>query len=105
MYGIKFTIKYKDIIFENFSVFYDAYLNFSGSGILTFSDFDSLLNKEDLISKEDFADLLLEDYFGDFNLYEDTIHLNQDDVDFVYNEYVKQYKNEWDQVYLTLQKK
>lgn len=105
MYGIKFTIEYKDIIFENFSVSYDAYLNFSGSGILTFSDFDSLLNKEDLISKEDFADLLLEDYFVDFNLYEDTIHLNQDDVDFVYNEYVKQYKNEWDQVYLTLQKK
>lgn len=55
-----------------------------------------MLNKEDLISKEDFADLLLEDYFRDFNLYEDTIHLNQDDVDFVYNEYVKQYKNEWD---------
>lgn len=105
MYGIKFTIEYKDIIFENFSVSYDAYLNFSGSGILTFSDFDSLLNKEDLISKEDFTDLLLEDYFRDFNLYEDTIHLNQDDVDFVYNEYVKQYRDEWDQDYLTLQKK
>lgn len=96
MYGIKFTIEYKDIIFENFSISYDAYLNFSGSGILTFSDFDSILSKEDLISKESFINLLIEDYFKDLDIYENTVHLNQEDVDFVYKEYIKQHKDEWD---------
>lgn len=93
MYGIKFTIEYKDIIFENFSVSYDAYLNFSGSGILTFSDFNNLLKKAELLDKDEFADIIMEEYLTDFNNYEDTINLNQEDLDYAYKEYVKEYKN------------
>lgn len=96
MYGIKFTIEYKDISFENFSIADIAYLDFSGSGILTFDNFNNLLEKEYILDKEDFINIIIEDYLNDFNNYEDTIHLNQEDVDEVYNEYVKQYKDEWD---------
>lgn len=95
MYGIRFTVEYNDISFENFSVSDIAYLDFSGSGILTFDNFDNLVEKEYILDKKDFTDLLIEEYFVDFDNYEDTIHLNQDDVDFVYNEYVKQYRDEW----------
>lgn len=96
MYGIKFTVEYNDVSFENFSLTYDAYLDFSGSGVLTFYDFDKLLEEKELLDKEEFVDLLMEDYFRDLDTYENTVHLNQDDVDFVYKEYVKQHKNEWD---------
>lgn len=94
MYGIRFTVEYNDVSFENFSLTYDAYLDFSGSGVLTFNGFDKLL-EEELLDKEEFVDLLMEDYFRDLDTYENTVHLNQDDVDFVYNEYVKQYRDEW----------
>ena len=93
MYGIKFTIEYKDIIFENFSVSYDAYLNFSGSGVIFFEDFDNLLKKTELLDKDEFADIIMEEYLTDFNNYEDTINLNQEDLDYTYKEYVKEYKN------------
>lgn len=93
MYGIKFTIEYKDIIFENFSVSYDAYLNFSGSGVIFFEDFDNLLKKAELLDKDEFADIIMEEYLTDFNNYEDTINLNQEDLDYAYKEYVKEYKN------------
>lgn len=94
MYGIRFTVEYKDISFENFSIADIAYLDFSGSGILTFDNFDNLVEKEYIVDKEDFTDLLIKEYFVDFDNYEDTIHLNQEDLDEVYNKYVKIYK-EW----------
>lgn len=93
MYDIRFTVDYEDISFEGFSLTNEVYLDFSGSGVLIFDDFDNLLKKEELLDKEDFIDLLMEEYFVDFNHYEDTIYLNQDDVDIAYREYVKQYKN------------
>lgn len=93
MYDIRFTVDYEDISFEGFSLTNVAYLDFSGSGVLFFEDFDNLLMKEKLLDKEDFVDLLMEEYLKDFTQYEDTIHLNQDDVDIAYKEYVKQYKN------------
>lgn len=93
MYGIRFTVEYNDISFENFSVSDIAYLDFSGSGILTFDNFDNLVEKEYILDKEDFINIIIEDYFNDFDNYEDTIHLNQEDLDYVYKEYVKQYKN------------
>ena len=94
MYGIRFTVEYNDISFENFSVSDIAYLDFSGSGILTFDNFDNLVEKEYILDKEDFINIIIEDYFNDFDNYEDTIHVNQEDLDEVYNKYVKIYK-EW----------
>lgn len=35
----------------------------------------------------------MEEYLTDFNNYEDTINLNQEDLDYAYKEYVKEYKN------------
>ena len=96
MYEIKFTVKYNNISFENFAISDIAYLDFSGSGILILDNFDNILNKGNFTSKEDFVDLLMEDYFRDLDMYENTIHLNQYDVDSVYKEYVKQYRKEWD---------
>ena len=93
MYDIRFTVDYEDISFEGFSLTNVAYLDFSGSGVLYFEDFDNLLIKEKLLDKEDFVDLLMEEYFINFDHYEDTLHLNQDDIDLVYKEYVEQYKN------------
>lgn len=93
MYGIRFTVEYNDISFENFSVSDIAYLDFSGSGILTFDNFDNLLKKAELLDKDEFADIIMEEYLTDFNNYEDTINLNQEDLDYAYKEYVKEYKN------------
>lgn len=93
MYGIRFTVEYNDISFENFSVSDIAYLDFSGSGILTFDNFDNLVEKEYILDKEDFINIIIEDYFNDFDNYEDTINLNQEDLDYAYKEYVKEYKN------------
>lgn len=93
MYGIKFTIDYEDISFEGFSLTNEVYLDFSGSGVIFFEDFDNLLKKAELLDKDEFANIIMEEYLTDFNNYEDTIHLNQDDVDIAYKEYVKQYKN------------
>ena len=93
MYDIKFTVDYEDISFEGFSLTNEVYLDFSGSGVLIFDDFDNLLKKEELLDKEAFINIIIEEYLTDFTNYEDTIHLNQDDVDIAYREYVKQYKN------------
>lgn len=93
MYGIKFTIDYEDISFEGFSLTNEVYLDFSGSGILTFDNFDNLLKKAELLDKDEFADIIIEEYLTDFNNYEDTINLNQEDLDYAYKEYVKEYKN------------
>ena len=93
MYGIKFTIDYEDISFEGFSLTNEVYLDFSGSGILTFDNFDNLLKKAELLDKDEFADIIMEEYLTDFNNYEDTINLNQEDLDYTYKEYVKEYKN------------
>lgn len=93
MYGIKFTIDYEDISFEGFSLTNEVYLDFSGSGVIFFEDFDNLLKKEELLDKDEFADIIMEEYLTDFNNYEDTINLNQEDLDYAYKEYVKQYKN------------
>lgn len=93
MYGIKFTIDYEDISFEGFSLTNEVYLDFSGSGVIFFEDFDNLLKKTELLDKDEFADIIMEEYLTDFNNYEDTINLNQEDLDYAYNEYVKEYKN------------
>lgn len=93
MYGIKFTVEYNDVSFENFPLTYDAYLDFSGSGVIFFEDFDNLLKKAELLDKDEFADIIMEEYLTDFNNYEDTINLNQEDLDYTYKEYVKEYKN------------
>lgn len=93
MYGIKFTIDYEDISFEGFSLTNEVYLDFSGSGVIFFEDFDNLLKKTELLDKDEFADLIMEEYLTDFNNYEDTINLNQEDLDYAYKEYVKEYKN------------
>lgn len=93
MYGIKFTIDYEDISFEGFSLTNEVYLDFSGSGVIFFEDFDNLLKKAELLDKDDFADIIMEEYLTDFNNYEDTINLNQEDLDYAYKEYVKEYKN------------
>ena len=93
MYGIKFTIDYEDISFEGFSLTNEVYLDFSGSGVIFFEDFDNLLKKTELIDKDEFADIIMEEYLTDFNNYEDTINLNQEDLDYAYKEYVKEYKN------------
>lgn len=93
MYGIKFTIDYEDISFEGFSLTNEVYLDFSGSGVIFFEDFDNLLKKAELLDKDEFADIIMEEYLTDFNNYEDTINLNQEDLDYVYKEYVKEYKN------------
>lgn len=93
MYGIKFTIDYEDISFEGFSLTNEVYLDFSGSGVLIFDDFDNLLKKAELLDKDEFADIIMEEYLTDFNNYEDTINLNQEDLDYAYKEYVKEYKN------------
>lgn len=93
MYGIKFTIDYEDISFEGFSLTNEVYLDFSGSGVIFFEDFDNLLKKAELLDKDEFADILMEEYLTDFNNYEDTINLNQEDLDYAYKEYVKEYKN------------
>lgn len=93
MYNIRFTVNYEDISFEGFSLTNKVYLNFSGSGVLFFEDFDNLLEKEELLDKEDFLNLLMEEYCIDFDAYEDTININPDDLNSVYKEYVKQYKN------------
>lgn len=93
MYGIKFTIDYEDISFEGFSLTNEVYLDFSGSGVIFFEDFDNLLKKTELLDKDEFADIIMEEYLTDFNNYEDTINLNQEDLDYVYKEYVKEYKN------------
>lgn len=93
MYGIKFTIDYEDISFEGFSLTNEVYLDFSGSGVIFFEDFDNLLKKAELLDKDEFADIIMEEYLTDFNNYEDTINLNQEDLDYAYREYVKQYKN------------
>lgn len=93
MYGIKFTIDYEDISFEGFSLTNKVYLDFSGSGVIFFEDFDNLLKKAELLDKDEFADIIMEEYLTDFNNYEDTINLNQEDLDYAYKEYVKEYKN------------
>ena len=93
MYGIKFTIDYEDISFEGFSLTNEVYLDFSGSGVIFFEDFDNLLKKAELLYKDEFADIIMEEYLTDFNNYEDTINLNQEDLDYAYKEYVKEYKN------------
>lgn len=93
MYGIKFTIDYEDISFEGFSLTNEVYLDFSGSGVIFFEDFDNLLKKAELLDKDEFADIIMEEYLTDFNNYEDTINLNQEDLDYTYKEYVKEYKN------------
>jgi hypothetical protein len=93
MYGIKFTIDYEDISFEGFSLTNEVYLDFSGSGVIFFEDFDNLLKKTELLDKDEFADIIMEEYLTDFNNYEDTINLNQEDLDYTYKEYVKEYKN------------
>ena len=93
MYGIKFTIDYKDISFEGFSLTNEVYLDFSGSGVIFFENFDNLLKKAELLDKDEFADIIMEEYLTDFNNYEDTINLNQEDLDYAYKEYVKEYKN------------
>lgn len=93
MYGIKFTIDYEDISFEGFSLTNKVYLDFSGSGVIFFEDFDNLLKKTELLDKDEFADIIMEEYLTDFNNYEDTINLNQEDLDYAYKEYVKEYKN------------
>lgn len=96
MYGIKFTVDCKDISFENFSIASKAYLDFFGSGLIFLEDFDNLLRKDELLDIDDFAYLIIEEYLADFKHCEDVIHFNQEDLDFAYKEYVKQYKNEWD---------
>lgn len=93
MYGIKFTIDYEDISFEGFSLTNEVYLDFSGSGVIFFEDFDNLLKKTELLDKDEFADIIMEEYLTDFNNYEDTINLNQEDLDYTYKEQVKEYKN------------
>lgn len=93
MYGIKFTIDYEDISFEGFSLTNEVYLDFSGSGVIFFEDFDNLLKKTELLDKDEFADIIMEEYLTDFNNYEDTINLNQEDLDYAYKEYVKEYNN------------
>lgn len=93
MYGIKFTIDYEDISFEGFSLTNEVYLDFSGSGVIFFEDFDNLLKKTELLDKDEFADIIMEEYLTDFNNYEGTINLNQEDLDYAYKEYVKEYKN------------
>lgn len=93
MYEIKFTIDYEDISFEGFSLTNEVYLDFSGSGVIFFEDFDNLLKKAELLDKDEFADIIIEEYLTDFNNYEDTINLNQEDLDYAYKEYVKEYKN------------
>lgn len=93
MYGIKFTIDYEDISFEGFSLTNEVYLDFSGSGVIFFEDFDNLLEKAELLDKDEFANIIMEEYLTDFNNYEDTINLNQEDLDYAYKEYVKEYKN------------
>lgn len=93
MYGIKFTIDYEDISFEGFSLTNEVYLDFSGSGVIFFEDFDNLLKKAELLDKDEFADIIMEEYLTDFNNYEDTINLNQEDLDYAYKEYIKEYKN------------
>lgn len=93
MYGIKFIIDYEDISFEGFSLTNEVYLDFSGSGVIFFEDFDNLLKKAELLDKDEFADIIMEEYLTDFNNYEDTINLNQEDLDYAYKEYVKEYKN------------
>jgi hypothetical protein len=93
MYGIKFNIDYEDISFEGFSLTNEVYLDFSGSGVIFFEDFDNLLKKAELLDKDEFADIIMEEYLTDFNNYEDTINLNQEDLDYAYKEYVKEYKN------------
>lgn len=93
MYGIKFTIDYEDISFEGFSLTNEVYLDFSGSGVIFFEDFDNLLKKAELLDKDEFADIIMEEYLTDFDNYEDTINLNQEDLDYAYKEYVKEYKN------------
>lgn len=93
MHGIKFTIEYEDISFEGFSLTNEVYLDFSGSGVIFFEDFDNLLKKTELLDKDEFADIIMEEYLTDFNNYEDTINLNQEDLDYAYKEYVKEYKN------------
>ncbi len=93
MYGIKFNIDYEDISFEGFSLTNEVYLDFSGSGVIFFEDFDNLLKKTELLDKDEFADIIMEEYLTDFNNYEDTINLNQEDLDYAYKEYVKEYKN------------
>lgn len=93
MYGIKFTIDYEDISFEGFSLTNEVYLDFSGSGVIFFEDFDNLLKKAELLDKDEFADIIMEEYLTDFNNYGDTINLNQEDLDYTYKEYVKEYKN------------
>lgn len=93
MYGIKFTIDYEDISFEGFSLTNEVYLDFSGSGVIFFEDFDNLLKKAELLDKDEFADIIMEEYLTDFNNYGDTINLNQEDLDYAYKEYVKEYKN------------
>lgn len=93
MYGIKFTIDYEDISFEGFSLTNEVYLDFSGSGVIFFEDFDNLLKKTELLDKDEFADIIMEEYLTDFNNYEDTINLNQEDLDYAYKEYVKEYIN------------
>lgn len=93
MYGIKFTVDYEDISFEGFSLTNEVYLDFSGSGVIFFEDFDNLLKKAELLDKDEFADIIMEEYLTDFNNYEDTINLNQEDLDYAYKEYIKEYKN------------
>lgn len=93
MYGIKFNIDYEDISFEGFSLTNEVYLDFSGSGVIFFEDFDNLLKKAELLDKDEFADIIMEEYLTDFNNYEDTINLNQEDLAYAYKEYVKEYKN------------
>lgn len=60
MYGIKFTIDYEDISFEGFSLTNEVYLDFSGSGVIFFEDFDNLLKKAELLDKDEFADIIME---------------------------------------------
>ena len=67
MYGIKFTIDYEDISFEGFSLTNEVYLDFSGSGVIFFEDFDNLLKKAELLDKDEFADIIMEEYLTDFN--------------------------------------
>ena len=61
MYGIKFTIDYEDISFEGFSLTNEVYLDFSGSGVIFFEDFDNLLKKTELLDKDEFADIIMEE--------------------------------------------
>ena len=61
--------------------------------MIFFEDFDNLLKKAELLDKDEFADIIMEEYLTDFNNYEDTINLNQEDLDYAYKEYVKEYKN------------